>query len=159
MDDLLDVSRITHGRIEIRREPLDVAQLVRQAAEDARASVEQAKATLQQAEAGLNAAKANLEQANANQEISRLSYTRWDRLVSRGVVSKQAADERRTDFSANGVREVWKISVGVSPGDPEGTGGAVGGCLELGAGFSSEETLTIWFLGTTSTVKPRSSTT
>jgi len=101
---LVDIgSKVKAGQLLAVIESPEVDQELAQAkanAQQARAAVEQAKATLQQSEAGLNQAKANLEQAHANQEISRLSYTRWDRLVTRGVVSKQAADERRTDFSA-----------------------------------------------------------
>jgi multidrug efflux pump subunit AcrA (membrane-fusion protein) len=101
---LVDIgSKVKAGQLLAVIESPEVDQELAQAkanAEQARAGLEQAKATLQQSDAGLNQAKANLEQANANQEISRLSYTRWDRLVTRGVVSKQAADERRTDFSA-----------------------------------------------------------
>jgi RND family efflux transporter MFP subunit len=96
-------TKVKAGQLLAVVESPEVDQELAQAkanAEQARAALEQAKATLQQSEAGLNQAKANLEQAHANQEISRLSYARWDRLVSRGVVSKQAADERRTDFSA-----------------------------------------------------------
>jgi signal transduction histidine kinase/CheY-like chemotaxis protein len=37
VDDLLDLTRITGGRIELRREPLDLARVVRDAAEDHRA--------------------------------------------------------------------------------------------------------------------------
>ncbi|WP_242343986.1 hybrid sensor histidine kinase/response regulator [Anaeromyxobacter terrae] len=37
VDDLLDVSRITHGRIQLRREPLDLARVVHDAVEDHRA--------------------------------------------------------------------------------------------------------------------------
>jgi PAS domain S-box-containing protein len=42
VDDLLDVSRITHGGLRVRRERLDLARLVRTAAEDRRPTVEQA---------------------------------------------------------------------------------------------------------------------
>src|SRR5882757_1757265 len=101
---LVDIgSKVKAGQLLAVIESPEVDQELAQAkanAEQARAGLEQAKATLQQSDAGLNQAKANLEQSHANQEISRLSYTRWDRLVTRGVVSKQAADERRTDFSA-----------------------------------------------------------
>ncbi|HEX5269723.1 MAG TPA: response regulator [Gemmataceae bacterium] len=40
VDDLLDVSRIARGKIELRRERIDLAALVREAAEDRRAVVE-----------------------------------------------------------------------------------------------------------------------
>jgi PAS domain S-box-containing protein len=40
LDDLLDVSRITRGKVDVRREPLDLARLVGTAAEDRRALLE-----------------------------------------------------------------------------------------------------------------------
>lgn len=46
VDDLLDVSRITSGRITLRPQPLDLAGLVRQAAEDHRPSFEHAEVRL-----------------------------------------------------------------------------------------------------------------
>ena len=101
---LVDIgSRVKAGQLLAVIESPEVDQELAQAkasAAQTRATVEQAKANLQQSEAALNQAKANLEQTHANEEISRLNYGRWDRLVSRGVVSKQAADERRTDFAA-----------------------------------------------------------
>ncbi|BDG09541.1 hybrid sensor histidine kinase/response regulator [Anaeromyxobacter paludicola] len=42
VDDLLDVTRITRGRVELRREPLELGALVRRAGEDHRAMAEQA---------------------------------------------------------------------------------------------------------------------
>jgi PAS domain S-box-containing protein len=42
VDDLLDVSRITQGRIQVRRERIDLASLVRTTAEDRRPVLEQA---------------------------------------------------------------------------------------------------------------------
>lgn len=42
VDDLLDVSRITRGKVELRREVLDLAPLIRAAAEDRRATLAQA---------------------------------------------------------------------------------------------------------------------
>jgi PAS domain S-box-containing protein len=42
VDDLLDVSRITRGKVQVRRERLDLAALVRTAAEDRRPTLEQA---------------------------------------------------------------------------------------------------------------------
>lgn len=40
VDDLLDVSRITHGKIELRREPLDLASVIQQAVETVRSLIE-----------------------------------------------------------------------------------------------------------------------
>jgi signal transduction histidine kinase/CheY-like chemotaxis protein len=42
VDDLLDVARIDHGQVALRRERLDLARLVRQAAEDYRSVLEEA---------------------------------------------------------------------------------------------------------------------
>ncbi|MBX3471508.1 MAG: PAS domain-containing protein [Planctomycetes bacterium] len=46
IDDLLDVSRIARGRIELRRQRCDLAQIVRQTAEDYRANLEASGLTL-----------------------------------------------------------------------------------------------------------------
>jgi signal transduction histidine kinase len=40
VDDLLDVSRITQGKVELRRNPLDLVEIVRHAAESTRALIE-----------------------------------------------------------------------------------------------------------------------
>jgi signal transduction histidine kinase/ActR/RegA family two-component response regulator/CHASE3 domain sensor protein len=40
MDDLLDVSRISHGKLQLRKLPVDMGQIVRQAAESLRAFIE-----------------------------------------------------------------------------------------------------------------------
>jgi PAS domain S-box-containing protein len=45
-DDLLDVSRLTRGRMELRREPVDLARLVRTTAEDHRGMLDDAGLTL-----------------------------------------------------------------------------------------------------------------
>jgi PAS domain S-box-containing protein len=46
VDDLLDVSRITRGKITLHREPLDLARVVRAAAEDYRVALAEAALTL-----------------------------------------------------------------------------------------------------------------
>jgi signal transduction histidine kinase len=47
VDDLLDVSRITRGKVELRREPLDLVEVVRQTVESNRALVEGRGITLE----------------------------------------------------------------------------------------------------------------
>jgi signal transduction histidine kinase len=42
VDDLVDVSRITHGKVQLRRERLDLARLIRNTADDRRPLLEQA---------------------------------------------------------------------------------------------------------------------
>lgn len=46
VDELLDVSRILHGKVQLRSDRLDLARLTRTAAEDRRAVLEQAQMTL-----------------------------------------------------------------------------------------------------------------
>jgi PAS domain S-box-containing protein len=46
IDDLLDVSRIARGKLELRKEPCDFARIVRQTTEDYRASLESAGLSL-----------------------------------------------------------------------------------------------------------------
>jgi RND family efflux transporter MFP subunit len=55
---------------------------------------------LEQARAGVVQARAGVVQAQANQEIAATTNTRWSTLVSRGVLPKQAGDERRSAFAA-----------------------------------------------------------
>src|SRR5689334_11820249 len=80
---------------------------VDQELEQATANVAQAKAALEQAGAGLAQSQAaliqdqaNLKQAQANEEIARITNTRWQTLVNKGVIPKQSGDERRTDYDA-----------------------------------------------------------
>ncbi len=68
--------------------------------EQARAGLEQSQANLAQAHAQVNQAKANVGQAEANEEIAATTNDRWTRLVNRGVLPKQAGDERRSAFNA-----------------------------------------------------------
>jgi RND family efflux transporter MFP subunit len=66
----------------------------------AKAALEQARAAVAQSEAALNQDQANLRQAQSNEEISRITNTRWQVLVNKGVIPKQSGDERRTDYDA-----------------------------------------------------------
>jgi signal transduction histidine kinase len=70
VDDLLDVSRITRGKVELRREPLDLSEVVRQTVEGNRALVESRgialEVTLPPAPLPLDADLTRLEQVLAN---------------------------------------------------------------------------------------------
>ncbi len=55
---------------------------------------------LEQARADLASIQAALAEARANLELARQSWQRWRSLVGQGVVSQQAADERRATFNA-----------------------------------------------------------
>jgi RND family efflux transporter MFP subunit len=64
------------------------------------AALQQTKASLEQARANVRQAAANLQQARANEDISSTTNQRWERLVNKGVLPRQAGDERRSDFAA-----------------------------------------------------------
>ncbi|MBE7157518.1 MAG: efflux RND transporter periplasmic adaptor subunit [Rhodospirillales bacterium] len=68
--------------------------------EQARAAVTQARANLDQAQAGVQQARAMVVQAQANRDIAQTTNTRWTRLVNRGVLPKQAGDERQSAYAA-----------------------------------------------------------
>src|SRR5207245_9925090 len=57
-------------------------------------------ANIEQARASVRQAAANLQQARANEDISSTTHQRWERLVNKGVLPRQAGDERRSDFAA-----------------------------------------------------------
>ena len=96
-------TRVKAGQVLAIIESPELDQQLEQAranVEQARAALLQAQANLDQAKAGVNQAGANVVQARANQEIASMTNERWTRLVNRGVLSKQAGDERRTTLAA-----------------------------------------------------------
>ncbi len=62
--------------------------------------VRQAQAALEQSQSDLERANAALEQGKANESIAKLTATRWDNLVRRGVVSKQENDQYQAQYQA-----------------------------------------------------------
>ncbi len=96
-------TRVKSGQVLAIIESPEVDQQLAQARanlEQARAAQAQAQSNLDQARAGVNQASANIVQARANEEIAATTNDRWTRLVSRGVLPKQAGDERRTTLAA-----------------------------------------------------------
>jgi RND family efflux transporter MFP subunit len=81
--------RVTEGQLLAEIEAPDLDQQVRQA----EAAVEQSKADLERA-------RAALEQGKANESIAKLTASRWDNLVKRGVVSKQDNDQYQAQYLA-----------------------------------------------------------
>lgn len=81
--------QVTGGQLLADIEAPDLDQQVRQA----EAAVEQSKADLERA-------KAALEQGKANESIAKLTASRWDNLVKRGVVSKQDNDQYQAQYLA-----------------------------------------------------------
>jgi RND family efflux transporter MFP subunit len=96
-------TRVKAGQVLAIIESPEVDQQLEQARanlQQTRAALVQAQANLDQARAGVSQAGANIVQARANEEIAATTNDRWTRLVSRGVLPKQAGDERRTTLAA-----------------------------------------------------------
>ncbi len=96
-------TRVKAGQLLAIVESPEVDQQLAQARanlQQAHAALAQAESNLNQARAGVNQASANIVQARANEEIAATTNDRWTRLVSRGVLPKQAGDERRTTLAA-----------------------------------------------------------
>ncbi|HEX4164023.1 MAG TPA: efflux RND transporter periplasmic adaptor subunit [Bryobacteraceae bacterium] len=114
---LVDIgSRVKAGQLlaEIESPEIDqqLAQSVATLAQT-KAAYEQARANLVQAQASVNQAHANVDQAVANRQIAATTDHRWTRLVSRGVLSKQDGDEKRSSFEARQA-EVAASSAGLA---------------------------------------------
>jgi RND family efflux transporter MFP subunit len=62
--------------------------------------VRQAQAAVEQAGSGLEQASANLQQGKANEQLAQVTASRWDKLVSKGVVSKQDNDTYQSQYQA-----------------------------------------------------------
>ncbi len=101
---LVDIGdHVKNGQVLAEIESPEIDQELAQAMaarEQTKAAYEQARANLVEAAAAVNQAHANVDQAIANREIAQTTDSRWTRLVSRGVLSKQAGDEKRSTFNA-----------------------------------------------------------
>jgi RND family efflux transporter MFP subunit len=62
--------------------------------------VRQAQAAVEQVQADLERAGAALEQGKANEALAKVTASRWDNLVRRGVVSKQENDQYQAQYQA-----------------------------------------------------------
>src|SRR5580704_5058709 len=81
--------RVAEGQLLAEIEAPDMDQQVRQA-----------QAAVQQAQADLERANAALEQGKANEAIAKVTATRWDNLLRRGVVSRQENDQYQAQYQA-----------------------------------------------------------
>jgi RND family efflux transporter MFP subunit len=101
---LVDIgSHVKAGQLLAEIESPEIDQQLAQAVAalaQSRAANEQAKANLIQSQASVNQAHANVDQAVANRQIAETTDRRWARLVTRGVISKQDGDEKRSTFEA-----------------------------------------------------------
>ncbi|MGO4885845.1 MAG: efflux RND transporter periplasmic adaptor subunit [Bryobacteraceae bacterium] len=61
--------------------------------------IRQARATILQSQSALNEVKADLDLSKANLNMAHLTVDRWRRLVKRGVVPQQEADQKEADYA------------------------------------------------------------
>jgi signal transduction histidine kinase len=112
VDDLLDVSRISRGRVELRREPVDLARLARTAAEDHRGLLERNGLTL--------AAEVPAEPVWADGAPTRLAQVVGNLLHNAGKFTPaggRVAVRVRADRTAQrAVLEVEDTGIGIDPG-------------------------------------------
>jgi RND family efflux transporter MFP subunit len=81
--------RVRAGQILAEIEAPELDQQVRQA----QASLEQVKAALEQA-------RANQEQGRSNEELARVTAERWEKLTTKGAVSRQENDQYQAQYKA-----------------------------------------------------------
>ena len=105
IDDLLDVSRITQGKIQLRKEPLDLAEVVARAAEVVRPQVDARRHALGvRAEPGplvVDADPSRLEQILVNLLTNAAKYTPDGGRI--GVSARREGDEAVVEVVDNGV--------------------------------------------------------
>jgi RND family efflux transporter MFP subunit len=68
--------------------------------------ISQARATLAQAQSSLKVLQADIELARANLNLARATTGRWQRLLAKGVVSRQDSDEKQADFAVKQAQQV-----------------------------------------------------
>ena len=94
VDDLLDVARITRGRIELRRESVDVLQVIGHAIDVVRPSLNEGEdievEVLAAGPLRVDADVTRLEQCIANMLLNAIKYTRHDRMIKVTVEKEQS---------------------------------------------------------------------
>jgi signal transduction histidine kinase len=139
VNDLMDVSRVTHGKVALERKPLEVNELVTQAVEMSGAAIQakehEVTVKLHQAELRLHGDAARLKQVLCNLIQNAARYT-----PDKGKIAITVRRE-----SAYAVVEVADSGIGIAPeilphvfdlfvqGSPPGTSGSQGG---LGVGLT-----------------------
>jgi signal transduction histidine kinase len=85
VDDLLDVARVTRGKIELRREPADIAQIAAQAIDVVRPLLNRTEevevAVLSDAPLRIDADRTRLEQSIVNLLLNAIKFTPGDRRI------------------------------------------------------------------------------
>ena len=105
VDDLLDVSRVAEGKVQLRREPVDIAEVVARAVETASPLIEQKRHTLTievpAAELMVLADPGRLGQVLANLLTNAAKYTEPGGRL--GVKARRDGDQLLIDVSDNGI--------------------------------------------------------
>ncbi|MYM31343.1 response regulator [Duganella sp. CY15W] len=105
VDDLLDVSRVAEGKVQLRREPVDIAEVVARAVETASPLIEQKRHTLSidvpAAELMVLADPGRLGQVLANLLTNAAKYTEPGGCL--GVKARRDGDQLLIDVSDNGI--------------------------------------------------------
>jgi signal transduction histidine kinase len=110
VDDLLDVARITRGRIDLRRESVDVSQVIAQAVDVVRPMLNEGEEIAIDFQAigplRVDADLTRLEQCIANMLLNAIKYTHHDRKIR--VIVQREASEVVISIADNGI--------GIAPG-------------------------------------------
>jgi CheY-like chemotaxis protein len=95
VDDLLDVARVTRGKIELRREPADISQIVAQAVDVVRPMLSRADqisiALVSASPLRVDADRTRLEQAIVNLLLNAIKFTSGNRQITI-TIERQDAD-------------------------------------------------------------------
>jgi signal transduction histidine kinase len=105
VDDLLDVARITRGRIDLRKQPVDVMQVIRQAADVVQPLLNEGeRIEIEMLAAGplrVHADLTRLEQSVVNLLLNAIKYTLEDRRIKVSV--QQVGGDAQIAISDNGI--------------------------------------------------------
>jgi signal transduction histidine kinase len=105
VDDLLDVARVTRGKIELRKEPTDIGQIVLQAIEVVRPLVSRPEevevAHLSDSPLLVDADRTRLEQSIVNLLLNAIKFTPGDRRIRISVAREER--EAIVSISDNGI--------------------------------------------------------
>ncbi len=132
VDDLLDVSRITRGKVELRREPIDLAAIVQGAVTATRPAIEARGHTLTVTQGAgafrLEADATRLEQVVVNLLTNAAKYTEPGGAITVDLAREDATAVVTVRDTGRGIPEpmldkVFEMFVQVSPTIDRGTGG------------------------------------
>jgi signal transduction histidine kinase len=105
VDDLLDVARVTQGKIELRREPADIAQIALQAIDVVRPQLARAEEVqvevLSDSPLRVDADRTRLEQSIVNLLLNAIKFSTGDRRIR--ITLEREAQDAVISISDNGI--------------------------------------------------------